>query len=45
MSNKIKDVNMKKYTYYFFDDSISIKIFGPNNTKADQKSYKIILVC
>ena len=45
MSNKIKDVNMKKRTYYFFDDTISIKMFDPNNTKADEKSCKIILIC
>ena len=42
MSNKIKDVNTKKQTYYSFDDIINIKNFDANNIKIDEKSYILI---
>ena len=42
MSNKIKDINIKNHTYYFFDDIINIKIFDPNNIKIDKTSCKNI---
>ena len=42
MSNKVKDI--KKRTYYFFNDIINIKKFDPNNIKIDEKSYKNILI-
>ena len=29
MSNKVKDIDIKNRTYYFFDD-INIKSFDPN---------------
>ena len=38
----IKDINIKNYTYYFFD-IINIIDFDPNNTKINEKSYKNIL--
>ena len=38
MSNKIKDINIKNYTYCFCNDIINIKTFDPNNTKIDEKS-------
>ena len=44
MSNKIKDIDIKNHTYYFFDDIINIKDFDPNNIKIDEKSYKDILI-
>ena len=44
MSNKVKDINLKNRTYYFFDDIINIKNFDPNNIKVDGKSYKNILI-
>ena len=44
MSNIIKDINIKKHTYYFFDDIINIKDFDPNNIKIDEKSYKNIFI-
>ena len=44
MSNKVKDINIKKHTYYFFDDIINIKNFHPSNIKIDEKSYKNILI-
>ena len=44
MSNKIKDIDIKNHTYYFFDDIINIKNFDPNNIQIDEKSYKNILI-
>ena len=44
MSNKVKDINIKNQTYYFFDDVINIKDFDPNNIKIDRKSCKNILI-
>ena len=44
MSNKIKDVDIKNNTCYFFDDIINIKSFNPNEIKIDEKSYKNILI-
>ena len=44
MSNKVKDIDIKNYTYYFFDDIINIKNFDLNKNKIDEKSYRDILV-
>ena len=44
MSNKVKDINIKNRTYYFFDDIINIKIFDPTNINQDEKSYKNIFI-
>ena len=44
MSNKVKDINRRNYTYYFFDDIINGKNFDANNIKIDEKSYKNILI-
>ena len=44
MSNKVKDINIKNHTDYFFDDIIKIKDFDPNNIKVDEKSYKNIII-
>ena len=44
MSNNVKDINIENHTYYFFDDTINIKDFDPNNIKIDEKSYKNILI-
>ena len=43
MSNKVKDIDIKNRTYYFFNDVINIKIFDTNKIKIDEKSYKNIL--
>ena len=40
----VRDINIRKHTYYFFDDIIDIKEFDPNNIKIDEKSYKNILI-
>ena len=45
MSNKVKEIDIKVQTYYFFDDIINIKDFDPNNIKIDEKLYKNILMC
>ena len=42
MRNKVKDIDIKNQTYYFFNDIINIKSFDPNNIKIDEKSYKDI---
>ena len=44
MSNKIKDIDIKNRTYYFFNDIINRKNFDPNNIKIDKKLYKNILI-
>ena len=44
MRNKVKDIDIKNRTYYFFNDIINIKNFDPNNIKIDEKSYKDILI-
>ena len=37
---KVKDLNIKNWTYYYFDDIIDRKKFVPNLLKIDKKSYK-----
>ena len=37
MSNKVKDINIKNRTYYFFNDIIDRKNFYTNNIKVDEK--------
>ena len=44
MSSKIKDINIKSRTYYFFNDIINIETFDPKNIKIDEQSYKNILI-
>ena len=45
MSNKVKDIYIKKQTYYFFFDYIiNIKNFDLNNFKINEKLYKNILI-
>ena len=41
MSDKVKDVSIKKHTYCFFDD---IENFDANNIKINEESYKDILI-
>ena len=40
MSNKVKEIDIKNRTYYFFDDMINIK----NKSKIDEKSCKNICI-
>ena len=44
MSNKVKYIDIKNRTYYFFDDIIKLKNFDSSNIKIDEKSYKNILI-
>ena len=44
MSNKVKDMNIKNRTYYFFNDNVGIEHFDPNNIKMDKMSYKNIVI-
>ena len=44
MSNKVKDINIKDRTYYFFNDISNIKNFDPDNIKIDEKSYKKFII-
>ena len=37
MSHKLKDIDTKNRTYYFFNDIINIKNFDSNNIKIDEK--------
>ena len=42
--NRIKEINIKSRTYYFFDGMINIKNFDPNRIKIDRKLDKNILL-
>ena len=44
MSSKVKDINIKNHTYYFFNDIVDTSNFDPNKIKIDEKSYKNILI-
>ena len=44
MSSKVKDINIKNHTYYFFNDIVDISNFDPNKIKIDEKSYKNMLI-
>ena len=37
MSNKVKDIDTKTHAYYFFNDIINMKNFGPNKIYIDEK--------
>ena len=39
---KVKEVNIKNQTYYFFDNMINIKNFDSNLLKIDEKSHEDI---
>ena len=44
MSNKVKDINIKNRTFYFFSDIINIENFDLFNIKIEEKSYKSVLI-
>ena len=44
MSNNNKDINIKNWINYFFNDIISIKNFDSSNIKIHKKSDKNILI-
>ena len=39
---KVKQINIKSRTYYFYNDMINIKDFDARLLKIDKKSYKNI---
>ena len=41
---KIRELNIKNQTYYFFDDMINIQNFQSNLLKIDKKHYKVFNV-
>ena len=41
---RVKDINIKNHTYYYFDDVINIKDFDPSNIKIDEQSYENIFI-
>ena len=41
---RIKDINIKNRTYYFYDDMVNIKDFGSDLVKIDKKSFKNIAI-
>ena len=44
MSNKIRDIDIIKHTYQFFDDIIDVKHFDSNTIKIDKNTYKNLLI-
>ena len=40
MSTKVKDIDIKNRTYYFFNNFINIENFDPNYIKIDEKWYE-----
>ena len=44
MNNKLKDIDIKNHTYYFFDNIFNVKNFDPNKTKIFEKLCKNILI-
>ena len=40
-----KDIKIKNYTFYFFNNIVRIGNFDVNNIKIDEMSYKKILIC
>ena len=44
MSNKVKYIDKKNRTYYFFNDIINIKNFDTNDIELDEKSRKDIRI-
>ena len=41
---RVKDINIRNRTYYFYDDMINIKDFNSNLLKINKKTYKNITI-
>ena len=39
---KVKQINIKNWTYYFYNDQINLKDFDASLLKIDKKDYKDI---
>ena len=44
MSYRLKEIDIKNCTNYFFNDMLNIKILNPNKIRVDEKSVKNILI-
>ena len=42
---KTKQINIKNWTYYFYNDQINLKDFDARLLKVDKKNYKEIDIC
>ena len=42
--NTVIEINVKNFTYYFFNDMINIKNLDLNKIKIDEKSYNNIFI-
>ena len=42
--NTVKQIDIKKCRYHFYDDMINIKKFDPNKIKIDENSYNNTLI-
>ena len=41
---RVKDINIKNHSYYFFNDIININVFHPSNIRKNENSYTNILI-
>ena len=41
---QVKEISIKNWTYYFFNDIINIEEFDSNLLKINKKSYKNIVI-
>ena len=44
MSNKVRDIDTKDHTFYFFNDIINVKKNDLSNIKIHKRSYRNILI-
>ena len=44
MGNKLKEIDTKNCTYYFFDHMINTKNLDPYKVKIDENSNKALLI-
>ena len=42
--SRVREIDTKNRTSYFFEDITNVKNLDLNNTKLDEKSYKIALI-
>ena len=43
INNKVKEIDIKNGTYYYFNDIINMKNLDPNNIKIDESHTKMFL--
>ena len=42
--SRVRGIDIKNRTYFFFDDITKINVLDPNNIRIDKKSNKNILI-